>query len=407
MAFKSTAISRILNLFDDYAKTDFFTDLLENGNLKSSSYLVDLLNSSSNVLKFYSARILNLVIRSRVEQLTLKEFESLNFTKTFKSPLLLAVTLLSSKQYLTAPNLDRVRNQAGASLVGLRRSSDFLGTGLENLILLNLFMDLDLDFEVPQSFQLIPPQRFTMILNSLGGWMDSDLAYEDEFVPARICLMEFVEKYIKGVYYVCDTNYPADFILKVFELGFRVVCDSLSLVNSGETHLSLAYVALKLLNLLNEYKDNIDSWNESIDDVYNDVIELFIKQAEVPPVSQPIKLVNQILCRVITRAIPPNRIKDQYENLYKFVGSRSFDIQRTVVSLLRSFIPEIQDALVVEATLSKPSVEGDGADNDCKLPSILIDNIKTIDFEDYLENEDHAQVYSYLWRSEWKEAGCF
>ncbi|GME77761.1 unnamed protein product [Ambrosiozyma monospora] len=235
-----------------------------------------------------------------------------------------------------------------------------------------------------------------MILNSLGGWMDSDLAYEDEFAPARICLMEFVEKYIKGVYYVCDTNYPGDFILKVFELGYRVVSDSLGLANSEETHLPLAYSALRLLNLLDEYKDNIDSWNESIDDVYNDVIELFIKQAEVPAVYQPIILVNQILSRVVTRVIPPDKIKDQYENLYKFVGSRSFDIQRTVVSLLRSFIPEIQDALVVETTLSKPSVDSDDEDG-CKLPSILIDNIKTIEFEDYLENEDHAQVYSYLW----------
>ncbi|KAH3666781.1 hypothetical protein OGAPHI_003230 [Ogataea philodendri] len=325
-------------------------------------------------LQFYCSRFWVVILTNIFETMQLSVFNTYNFNKVTDS-VKLATLVISANKFLTASSFDRLRNQTCAELVGVRGSS-IVSRGLHSLLLLTLFIDLDLD-SVPDQFQLFPAQRFGMMLNGLSGWPDSELAYESSFVPVRTVLSRFVELYIKNIYYVCDSDYPSDFIDKVFSLGAGLCSDSLSMLNSGETDLILEYQTLKTFTVLHQHSEKID-WDEN--ELFSDLVDILFK----PMHSGQIELLIQSLIgRIFVDIVPTSSYKPRFDDLLPLVSSPNIESQKLGVSLLHKLVPEIQDELVVEATLNQ--------DEETKLPEPLVNNTTL------LPDEDQAALNKFLW----------
>lgn len=359
----------------------------------------EMLNNENNLISYYIHRSLKRVLSDKLEMSSLNDFELLDISK-FKSTRLQYVVLDSSKKFLTSNKLDRLRNSFAANLINIRSSKDIISIGLESLIMFNSFMDFDLDYEISDSFVLVPPQRFMMVLNSLTSWLDCDIGYETEFEPVREVLIKFVERYTKGVYYVCDSHYPSDFISNIFNLGMRLLSETLNLINSiddNEISMGLLNSVLGLMILLNGFKDQIETFGESIGDIEDEIIEILFKMSKgnVGSNNQLFNINCELTSKVIELVLPLSKLQGHYESLFKLIESDHVPIQRIGCSILTRLIPKVQDELVVEFTLSKKKVNDDGV-SDIHLPKTLLEIVHG-GVLDHLEYEPHYKVYRYLW----------
>lgn len=385
------------NLFENVDFFQIVNDLVSNtSNCQSLNYIINLLGQENKLKSYYGYRLVKFILTSKVETLSLQEFEALNLKLISKNPSLLFITLETCKKFLTSKSLEYVRTSTVADLISIRNSEQFCTIGLKNLILLIAFIDLDLDYEISENFTLISPQRFMNLLNTFINWMESDVAYNENFKPVRIALMQFVQNYVSSIYYVCDSNYPSDFIVKIFTLGIKLLSESINLVNAeDEVSIDLLSHSLKLYLLLVKYKQDIEDWNDECSDIESEIIELFFKISKVNEINQPIKLLCSQFSRIFNDQIKVSKIEEFYDRLYDLVNSQSIEIQRIGVSLLHKIIPEKQDALVVEFTLSKKRIDEDGVSG-IQLPKVLIDNANS-ELSDYIEFEEPWKVYNYLW----------
>ncbi|KAH3675344.1 hypothetical protein OGATHE_001684 [Ogataea polymorpha] len=346
-----------IDLFEQFLKDDF------------SGVLAHL--QSSAAIRFYAARVLVTIFTKLFETMQLSTFNSYELNRV-SDPVRLAILATSANRFLTAPAFDRVRNQACADLLRIRGQT-VTTNGLQGLVMLNMLIDLDLD-TVGENVQLFPAQRFGMMLNGLATWPESEDAYEPSFVPVRIALCQFVEIYIKKIYCVCDVNYPSDFSEKVFALGATLCSESLSIVNSGGNDSALACFSLKLFGVLHEHQ--ID-WDE--EDVYADLVELLF----TPVSGQTGQLMLALLTRVFRDQVPTAAYKKRFDDLLVLLSSSNTQVQKLAVFLLHKVIPELQDVLVVEATLNQ--------DEETKLPALLLENIVL------LPDESEIATNKYLW----------
>lgn len=357
------------------------------------------LNSENRLQSYYAHRSLKRVLGEILERSGLSDFEMLNMNK-FTSPRLLYVLVDSSKKFLTSAKLDRLRNLHAANLINLRTSKDIMTVGLESLVMLNAFMDLDLDYEVDSSFVMVAPQRFMMVLNSLTSWLDCDVCYDPEFEPVRQTLIQFVERYLKGVYYVCDSHYPSDFVATVFNLGMRLMSETLNLITAayeGEASMSLLNACLDLLLLLNGYKDQIETFEETIGDVEDDLVDVLFKMSrkDLSMETQLFAMNSDLISKAIDSVVPLLKLQSFYGRLFELVESENVMIQRIGCTILTRLIPRVQDELVVEFTLAKKKANDDGV-SDIHLPEPLLRLVHG-EMLDHLEYESPHRVYGYLW----------
>lgn len=395
--FQTWARLKISQLFSDFDYNDILKCFaVAEFDHKPFAYLSNIMKGNNKLKSYYSYRILKTLLSEKVESITYKEFEILDFKQFAKNPKLLFTLLESSKTFLTCKNLEYIRTNTVANLVSVRKSEDILSIGMTNLILLNNFMDLDLDYEIPEDLVLFAPQRFIMLLNTIFNWLDSEVAYDEGFKLVRILLMQFSQRYINGVYYVCDNNYPSDFINKVFKLGLRSLSENLNIVNSEEEIcFDLLHFSLKEYLILVKYKEHIEDWEDEILDIENEILELFFKVSKINNISQPVEIICDQFSRILNKEINFKTIEPYYERLYELIGSENTKIQRISCSLLHNMIPSIQDTLVVEFTLSKKKANEDG-ESGIYLPETLIQNVSS-KLTDYIEYEDQWRVNQYLW----------
>ncbi|KAG7821391.1 hypothetical protein KL909_004278 [Ogataea angusta] len=345
------------SLFDQFVKDDF------------SGVLTHL--RSSPAVQFYAARVLVTIFTKLFEAMQLSTFNGYNLNRV-TDPVKLAILATSANKFLAAAAFDRVRNQACANLLAIRGHTTTTN-GLQGLVLLNMLIDLDLDY-IGENVQLFPAQRFGMMLNGLASWPESEDAYEPSFVPVRVALCQFVEIYMKKIYHVCDTNYPSDFSEKVLALGATLCSESFSILSSGDDDATLAYFSLKLFAVLHEHQ--VD-WNE--EDVYADLVELLF----APASGQAGLLVLSLLTRIFSDQVPTTAYKSRFDDLLLLLSSSNTQVQKLAVFLLHRVIPKLQDALVVEATLNQ--------DEETKLPAPLLENIVL------LPDESEIATNKYLW----------
>lgn len=395
--FQSFIRISLLNLFESSDYQTIFQAIISNTTEnKSILYLLNLLKEENNLIKYYSHRILKSILIEKSESLSAKIFEALDFKPLMKSPELLFVFLCSSKRFLVSKNLEYIRTNSIANLLSIKKSSDIHTIGVRELILLNSFIDIDLDYDIPENLTLISPQRCLILLNTITNWLETELAYDEVFKPVRIVMMQFVQRYIKGIYYVCDNNYPSDFINKVFDLGTKLLSETANLLdNEDEITIDLLYYTLKQYLLLSKYKVDIESWDDDCADTEEEIISLFFKFSNLKPMNQPVMIIARTFSTILTESIKSSTLNEYYDKLYGLIGCENRDIQRIGCTLLHKLIPEVQDNLVVEFTLNKKKVNEEGYSG-IHLPQTLIE-ITNTPLIDYIEFESPWKVYQYLW----------
>lgn len=388
--------SLLLEIFRNFTYKDLFDALLSNSsNSPFLNHLLSLVIHSNKTVSYYSHRILKLILTEKADSLSSKDFESFDFRKLAEVPSLLYIILGTCKRYLTSKNLEVVRTNTVASLINIRKSTDICSSGLNNLILLNAFIDIDLDCDIPENLNMIAPQRCLMLLNTLTDWLECEVAYDDIFQPVRITMMQFVQHYINSIYCVCDNNYPSDFINKIFSLGTRLVSETINLIeNEDEISLDLLYASLRLYLLLNKFKSDIETWEEDCSETEDEILSLFFKFSAIKEVNEPVNLVCAQFSKILNE-VKNDTLGQYYEKIYTLLLSQNIQLQRIGCTLLHKLIPEVQDNLVVEFALSKKKADEEG-NSGIHLPSVLLDVTRT-PLVDYIEFESPWKVYQYLW----------
>ncbi|QPG75897.1 hypothetical protein FOA43_003283 [Brettanomyces nanus] len=343
---------------------------------KAAKYLFQMLNNENQCCKYYFYRVYQRIVQSFNESTDY-------IPELAGSPVKISILLNYDKKLLVSKDLFRLRNGTAASLVGLRSSEDIIRKGLPSIVLLNKLIDLDVDYEIPEDLELFPPQRFMMVLSSINNWPDCETAYDPEFISVRVALMEFVQNYVNGIYHICDTDYPSSIIDKVFDLGLRLLTESISVINSGNGTMELTYCTLKTYLLLNNYSDQIEEWEDNVEDIEKELVDLLFKRLQMPGSSRADHLVNGLLPNIFFKLIPAKMIVSQYDKFYGvLMDTPSIDTERIIVSLLAQLIPIVQDGLVVESTLDKAKLES------AKIPEQLLQIVR---------NEHECSEQKYLW----------
>lgn len=378
-----------------------YTNILENLSKKASSEidLNDILHylfGENKLFSYYAHRIIEKLLVEKVEYLTLKEFEETDLKLFLSQPSILFIIINSAKKFLTSKHMELIRTHVLSNILSIRKSSDIMKDGLHNLILLNCFMAIDTDYDVPNNVTLFAPQRLMMLLNVLPNWLESEVAFDENFKFNRIAMSQFVYNYITSIYNVCDSGYPSDFIEKIFSLGTRLVTENINLINSEEEPLfELLSESLKLFLLLNHYSEVIVDWNDSLKGTETEILEIFLKMSSIDYLNRPV----QILCNqfnyIFNVTYNSAIFSPFYERLYSVLNTKNIEVLRIVVDLLHKMIPEVQDNLVVEFTLSKKRINEEG-ESGIKLPEALIEVIRE-PLGDYIEYEPEWRVYQYLW----------
>lgn len=386
-----------LDLFEGLSYDVIIQNLMSNENKhKQLTYLISILDKGSQSKRYYSHKLLQRLLMEKVQHLSKTSFANINIKPLVTHPGRLFAMINSSRSYLASSNLEHVRTNTVANLISIKKSSEICTFGLQQLLLLNAFINVDLDSEIPENFVMISPQRCLILLNTLFNWLDSEIAYEDGFRPVRLAIMQFVQRYIDGIYYVCDSSYPSDFISKIFEVGVRLLSETVNLVNSDEVvSIDLLGWSLKLYILLSKYKEEIEIWDDECSDVETEIIELFFKFSTVSRINQPVKIIGEQYSHILKELIDSKTLGRYYARLYDLIKSENIQIQRLACSLLHGLIPEVQDNLVVEFALSKKKADETGNSN-IHLPQALL-SVSDSPLTDYIEFEEPWKVYQYLW----------
>ncbi|CCH46265.1 hypothetical protein BN7_5857 [Wickerhamomyces ciferrii] len=375
--------------FNSFFANESFNSLVSQ--IISGEFSNDLLRllvepNSSSVFSFYHNRLLKHVLSAlfnaqspKVTELDIDGYVKKGIRSKDSSFLLSLTTVLSVLgSSLADLQYERLRNLVGSELIGLR-PIEINTEGLKKLSILNNFVgsgDFDSDF-VP--FQ---PQRFNMIINEVNKWLESDVAFEPEFVFVRLQLLQFLTS-INGLEFEKTENFV--------ELSIRVLQDTIGIVSVGEEDrsLELKYYSLKLYLTL-EKRGLLEK--STATDLQSEILEFFINE-NYKEVNRPVFIYNNLLNRILNK-IPTKQFGERYSELFtKFQNSTNFELKRPLLQIISRVIIARQQDLVIEFELSK---DGDDLSN-FKIPQNLIDNVLKVPEFDEDDLEEEKKLINYLW----------
>ncbi|CDK28435.1 unnamed protein product [Kuraishia capsulata CBS 1993] len=363
------------------------------------SELFDLVNSEKYTFnaRLGFARVLKRALGKLVENTSVISFESLDFNwaKLLKMPLVISAFVSSSPKFLTSAKLERARNQVASELIGLR-GNEILVKGLTNLTLLIDFISFDFVSEVSPSFTVAPLNRWVMVLNNLNNWLDSDLAYEPEFLTLRLQLLNFCCVYLNRASSLASSQ---ESLPKFLEFAMRLGLDSLGIaaVGDGLYNKTVTYYSLKLYLALDRLAPVNPYWEEQVPSFCEEILEI-VKQftAEKQTKDQSYFSVEDLIARIIDSGVLTGLLEE--ETLYTLLNSESLELQSVAAKSLSKLFLSRQDALVVEYELSRTSLsEGSEVVETLKLPEELLKNVGAIWDADMDETEELKRASTYLW----------
>lgn len=377
---------------------------LLNGQYEDTSIESHLLSAISkkgpfNNSQIYFARYVTRRFASRFELMSLADFEALDIksTKLANQPLLLAVYLSSATKFLgVSKKFDRLRSFIFAEILGVKSSADILESG--NLWLTLAINFFNVDFEETSNYEILPPHKMGMLINHISDWLDSDVAYEDDFLVMRSLLALFFSNLLN--------NYPESAPAKSWEIAFDLCLNNLSSAQLHAKDIELRFFTLKLGSVLLKNTDDLGDWKELRKSLVEEFCDLMLNE-EVEKISekfdnQAIKLSNEILRRTMSsHSVPNYLVADNADKFYKILLKSTFvDMQRISASLLRKQILSTRDDFVVEYQLNRTNL-GDSLENlaQAKLPEQLLESVATFeeDLEFLIEDNRQHIVASYLW----------
>lgn len=385
--FQEQSLSQVVDLFFNEKSEDTV-----------SQFMVQYINDVSP-LSYYMNRVLKSVLSNYFESESVQTFEKLeiNFNKLIKTPLKLATFILSSQKFMTSSKFERIRNVIASELIGLK-TDQILSQGLTKLSLLNTLLLSDSSVFGIESFVPIPEQRLNMILRDITNWLDSEIAYDNEFIMIRIQLISLVNNYVTLANYSnsLDTT-------KFLDIGLTLLRDSIGIIileqandEINELITPLRYFSLKLFSVLDKNKDSIEAWSEDIDGIYEELIESLLSQPQDFELNQPLNMINGLYFKILSTQIPLKLLKQ--EDFFKLLDSKG-DLQRLGVSILSKLILASQQDNIIEYELKRSKLTAESSQEDADIltiPHALIENISEVP-EEYLEFEDHTKMYKFLW----------
>lgn len=378
-----------------------------NGSVESVSPIFKILSDAVSgqgpfsPLQFYNARLLVLLFTPFFESLSLSDFDNLEikYTKLASSPMKLAVLLCSAVKFIgISKKLDRIRNYVFGEILGVR-SHQIMESGVTWISLATNF--LRVDEEVIAKYEVMPVQKWGMLINHINGWLESDIAFDNEFLPMRCLLSIFLAHLIPIV--------GSDLPDRAWTLAVDLCVNNLSTAQVESQDFELKYFSMRLFLVLNKFvnEELYDLWKETKNSIIEELVELMIneeiEEQNLRANNQPVILSNDLIERILSRiSVPKAFVADKVDKLYKLLSTSKFlNLQRVATSLLQSYILETQQDFVIEYLLRRSNLSdnGDEVDEGIKLPSSLIANIdqNVFKFEESLESKNYSEAVKYLW----------
>lgn len=329
------------------------------------SELISYVNSEKiTMFSYYCARLLKHLFDNSISYDV-----TANLTK--QSPLLVAAFLRSDMMEhfnKSQQNYDRLKNYAFAEILGVRTADQIMKSGLKWLTLSLNFID-----EVSS----IPPQRLTMVLNQLEKWLESEVAYDPEFLHIRVLLTIFFASII---------NQEIANKERVLEVANNLLIENLDTIVSTPESVSLRYFTFKLMNAIIKEEGGLGAgYSELLEILINKDIQLYDESMN----NQAVVSCYGALQRVIQVQKPSFKmITVNLESFYSLVTqSHMASLQRIGVFLLHDYILHEQQEFVVEYQLQKSSLSEERSPIEARLPAQLLEcitNYDTITYGKYL-----------------------
>lgn len=343
-------------------------------------------------VSYYHARVLATIVSSYVSSESRFPFKlEAAFLKTcLQQPFMLAGIVVGAKKFLAAEEFDRSRNIFAAELIGIK-SGDILTKGLLYLTLLNNFFDIDVNDNTSLP---VPAQRMVMVLRDLSNWLDSDLAYEAEFVSVRVQMLVLCMNILKNF------ERHTEIFDKALQLSWKVSRDSVGMVsveweNGTVNALPLEYFTLKNYLLLWKHQQLLEEWPSESPDLQQEIIELLFITSEHQNKSQPFQLTGTQLVKALDETICLKVCMPFKTRLFELINSESVYVQKIACQLLHRIILKEQQDFVVEFELNKPNYESSNREGP-KIPECLIQNVLEPSEEHWELGQVSSPSFRYL-----------
>lgn len=379
----------------------------------SLSYLTFSTNKM-DATSIYKVRVIEKLLNNSADSLSTKGFEIIlpiidrfmvKSARNTDEPVNLfmsAIILRVFDKFLRLDNFDKLRSILFSELVGIN-ANEFVTEKYKLVLLLNNLLIAPQDDE--KSYIPVPLPKISMALNSLETVLDSDLIYDELFMPCRIALLSF---FIRLLQYPEITKR----VPKLFELSVKILSDSLSLclMESTPYAFELRQIALDLHWAIEKQTDLIDTAQ-----VHDENKEIIL---DICFFDFSKELNNQISAkfyRALTRITDSmnNYVTQQFsdrlfEAFLDVKSTKDINRDRLLVKLLRSQICAMQQTNIIEyelraqqkASLPDPNnylVEDDTFKEEFEIPHNLINTLDTEAPEEYLEHENEIKFIRYLW----------
>lgn len=350
-------------------------------------------------LQFYQSRVLSRALSSSLENMSQSEFDSLGigYALLVNHPLKLATVLTSASQFLAnSTTFDRTRTYVFSEILGVQTSNQILTSGIQWTCLSTNFL------ETAEYGAILATHKLGMVFNKISDWLNSDIAFDSEFLSMRYLLSVFFTKLIE----FHSESLPE----KVWEISIDICLNNLSTAQVEPSNLSLRYSTMKLFIALTKHiPDTVPEWKEARTSIFEELAAILIDK-EVEKESnlsnnRPVALCNELLERIFTRNVIPKQVlQPKVHSLYGVLDtSRFVSLQRTAVSLLELSILETQQDVVVEYQLKRSKL-GDDSDDEGLLPPLqksLLDSISVTNnrrhLEDLIADGQFHQVMRFVW----------
>lgn len=371
---------------------------------EENTFLFDLERSTSNKgpyssLLYYHARILAALFEPVFEKMPSATFEALDiqYAKLTAHPLKLSVLACTTRKFASeTQKFERIRGYVFGEIFGIRSSSEILNEAPTWLSLASEFLKLE---SSTTRTEIMPKHKLGMLINHLSEWLESDVAYDDEFIKIRCLIANFLPLLIT----ICGEQLPE----KTWEICVNLCLNNFATVQSISEALELKYFTMKLLLVLSKYpvEQNFNAWTESKKSIIEELIDLMVnKEAEEycsKCHNQPVFLSNDLMERILKKEkVSQNVIADKVEELYYLLTNSKFlSMQRLAALFLEKYIWEVQDAFVVEHELRKSNLGEANDSNSAVLPEVLVHSISgaSHQMEDGIYAEEFHILARYLW----------
>ncbi|GAV55232.1 hypothetical protein ZYGR_0AS05560 [Zygosaccharomyces rouxii] len=379
------------------------------------SKIISTLKSESTYpsVTLYKYRILHKILLNEVELISQASFNNcvrpieLFVTSVVRSKdenasayFLASIILSSLQKFANSEPLSKLRTVLASECIGTGATDVIKKTHKSIILLDNL-----LNFETNSTEGVVPiaGQRMNMVLNSVSKWLDSDLAYEQEFSNTRLSLLKFATSLLK---------FPAvkDQLSMIFEISARLLTDSLSMCQLDETPflLELRLYSVNLYLQLSKFDKTLWS-SENVEEMNSSLIELsFLEYA-----GEENNQVSSVFYRTFDKALGTLPLKslapyfDQFfESILNTDNERFINRLRLQVHFLTQLIFEKQQEAVIEYEFSRQQQDKSKDDDNeedtayqksFEIPQNLLSKLNDEIPEDYLEYENQYGFLKYLW----------